>query len=414
MITRQLSHLVFVLVLVLLTASSAFALLPSEVAVVANRFVEESVDLARYYMQQRGIPSENLIKIDTVAKESCSRKRYDKDIAQPVRRALAKMKNIRALVTIYGVPLKVAAPELSRGEKKHIKKLHEQKKLLREQLKADEHQLAAEQKIIKAKISALDGEIKEIKKANYSAAVDSELSLVLAPEYDLKFWQSNPYFIGFAGQAVPIAKGSVLFVSRLDGSSVALVKRVIDDSLFAEKNGLSGSAYFDARWKKAKADKKLTGYALYDNSIHLAAQNVRKQALLPVVLDEQQSLFQPGSALDAALYCGWYSLGHYVDAFDWRRGAVGYHIASSECATLRGGSSQVWVKKMLEDGVAAAIGPVAEPYVQSFPIPELFFYYLTDGYYTLAEAYYLSLPYLSWRMVLIGDPLYRPFKQRSK
>ncbi len=65
---------------------------------------------------------------------------------------------------------------------------------------------------------------------------------------------------------------------------------------------------------------------------------------------------------------------------------------------------------MLEDGVAATLGPVDEPYAQAFPPPEVFFTLLLDGSYTLAEAYSLSLPFLSWQMVLIGDPLYRPFK----
>jgi uncharacterized protein (TIGR03790 family) len=128
-----------------------------------------------------------------------------------------------------------------------------------------------------------------------------------------------------------------------------------------------------------------------------------------VHLDQNKELFQPGEAHYAALYCGWYSLGKYVDAFDWQRGAVGYHIASSEATTLKNPASQVWCKRMLEDGVAATIGPVAEPYVQGFPLPDLFFGYLLDGYYTLVESYFLSLPYLSWQMILIGDPLYRPF-----
>ncbi len=64
-------------------------------------------------------------------------------------------------------------------------------------------------------------------------------------------------------------------------------------------------------------------------------------------------------------------------------GAVGYHIASGECGTLRAGSSQAWCKRMLEDGVAATLGPVGEPYVQAFPPPEIFFALLLDGSYTL-------------------------------
>jgi uncharacterized protein (TIGR03790 family) len=65
---------------------------------------------------------------------------------------------------------------------------------------------------------------------------------------------------------------------------------------------------------------------------------------------------------------------------------------------------------MLEEGVAATIGPVYEPYVQAFPLPDLFFSKLTEGYLTLGEVYLISLPFLSWQMVLVGDPLYLPFK----
>jgi uncharacterized protein (TIGR03790 family) len=101
-----------------------------------------------------------------------------------------------------------------------------------------------------------------------------------------------------------------------------------------------------------------------------------------------------------------------VDAFKWRKGAVGYHIASSECATLKG-NSRVWCKRMLEEGVAATLGPVEEPYVQSFPVPEIFFAFLLDGYYTLAEAYLLANPFWSWKMVLLGDPIYKPFEDEK-
>jgi uncharacterized protein (TIGR03790 family) len=65
---------------------------------------------------------------------------------------------------------------------------------------------------------------------------------------------------------------------------------------------------------------------------------------------------------------------------------------------------------LLEKGAAATVGPVSEPYLQAFPVPEVFFGLLVGGRVTLAECYALSIPFLSWQMVLIGDPLYRPFK----
>jgi uncharacterized protein (TIGR03790 family) len=179
--------------------------------------------------------------------------------------------------------------------------------------------------------------------------------------------------------------------------------------LVVENSGLSGKAYFDARWPE-KADKNPNPYQIYDRAIHNTADILRKSNKMPVVLDEQERLFQPGEAPDAALYCGWYSLAKYVDAFRWAKGAVGFHVASAECTTLKNSTSRVWCKSMLEKGVAATVGPVAEPYLQSFPTPEVFFACLVDGRLALAECYALANPFWSWQMVLIGDPLYRPFK----
>ena len=243
------------------------------------------------------------------------------------------------------------------------------------------------------------------------ASVDSELSLVRIENHPVADWIPNPYFIQFQKQKTVYQKGQVLMVARLDGQDADTVKRVITDSLVIEKKGLTGTAYFDARWPQPEDTTHLAGYTLYDNAIHQAAKVTEK--VIPVVLNEEDALFQQGEAPHAALYCGWYSLSQYVDAFDWQQGAVAYHIASGECTTLKKKGSQVWCKRLLEDGVAATIGPVGEPYVQAFPFPQVFFGLLLDGDFTLAEAYYLSLPFISWKMVLIGDPLYQPFRQRG-
>ena len=250
-----------------------------------------------------------------------------------------------------------------------------------------------------------------LSRGNALASVDSELMLVMVEDYPTAGWVTNPYFIGTMDKTLVVPKDDVLMVSRLGGPSAEIVRRISKDTLEAEKKGLSGKAYFDARWSKPKdGQKKLSGYKFYDQAIHRAAFNVEKSGRMPIALEYTEKLFQPGQAPDAALYCGWYSLSQYVNAFTWKPGAVGYHIASSECTTLKKEGSQVWCKRLLEEGVAATIGPVDEPYVNGFPLPDVFFGFLVDGYLTLAECYLISLPYLSWKMVLIGDPLYRPFK----
>lgn len=388
------------------------ALEPGEILIVANQKAEKGVELAHYYAQERHIPDANLLLLNLPVKETCSRDVYEQQIAAPVRAFLSTIKpawRIRCLVLMYGLPLKVAPPS-NPVEDESTKALKARERALK---KLTENQTGKESP---ASPSVLAEELEDIRKrlnelkvsTDLWASVDSELSVVRAAEAPLGGWIENPFYVGFKNPSVSIAKKAVLMVSRLDGPSAASVKRIIDDSIYAEKSGLSGTAYFDARWPMGDTSAK-SGYQVYDQSIHRAAQRVEKSGRMPVVLDDAAALFQPGQCPDAALYCGWYSLATYVDAFTWRRGAVGFHIASSECTTLKKENSQVWCKRMLEKGVCATVGPIGEPYVQAFPMPELFFGFLTEGVLSLAECYMVSLPFLSWKMVLIGDPLYRPF-----
>lgn len=352
----------------------ANALQPEEILVVANRNANHSTVLAKYYMQKRAVPERNFISLNVNDSEHCSRDDYDKMVAAPIRKFLkenaSNTTRIRCLVLLYGLPLKIFSFSDSHRNKN-------------------------------------DGSNPQI--TSPAASLDSEIALILANDYPLEGWVLNPYYAGFQNRNFSIKKEDVLMVSRLDGPSENIVRKIIDDSIYAEKNGLKGTAYFDARWPQPHTSK-LSGYELYDNSIHRAALRVRKTSL-GVVVNDSYELFRPKECPDAALYCGWYSLSNYVDAFTWNRGAVGYHIASGECVTLKRKNSRAWCKMMLEKGVSATIGPVGEPFVQAFPMPELFFGFLVEGYLTLAECYLVSTPFFSWKMLLIGDPLYRPFAQ---
>ncbi len=380
----------------------AFALSPDEVLVLANRNAGSSKGLAAWYMKKRGIPKENLQLVFVTDKESCSREDYVKKIVPPVRRALEKNRKINAIVTIYGMPLKISPPGMTKSEQAQMDRLEAEKKKFND-LEEKNGQLSEDDK---KQLDRANKRISQLKTTTDKAAsLDSELMLVKKKDYNLNFWLPNPFFLPWQSQKTAIDKAEVIMVSRLDGAAPDIVKRIVNDSMEAENRGLSGTAYFDARWKDP-GKKKVSGYGLYDKSIHNAAGRLKK-AGLNVVLDDKQELFQPGDCPNTALYCGWYSLANYVDAFTWEKGSVGYHIASSECATLKSKSSNVWCKKMLDKGVAATIGPVGEPYVQSFPLPEIFFDFLIKERLTLAESYLVSLPYLSWKQVLVGDPLYR-------
>lgn len=391
----------------LLCPAVGLALEPDEVLVVANARAKDSLALAEYYMQRRKIPLDHLVRIGANWKEHCSRQEYNDDIRDPVRKALARLDKehrIRCLVVMYGVPLAIRSLD-PQDNQQQLQRKERLQLLGKEEAGASGQRLVA----ILAERRQVEQELAQGERMDSRAAVDSELALVLAGDYPLEGWLPNPYYLGFRQQQTLLKRDAVLMVSRLDGPDPYTVRRLIDDALLVEKEGLKGRAYFDARWPKP-AEKKLDGYALYDASLHAAAEHIRAGGRMDARLDARGELFQAGDCPDAALYCGWYSLGRYVDAFTWARGAIGYHIASSECATLKQKDSQVWCKRMLEDGAAATLGPVYEPYVQAFPPPDLFFATLLDGYLSLAESYLVSLPYLSWQMVLIGDPLYQPFK----
>ena len=268
------------------------------------------------------------------------------------------------------------------------------------------------------KISGLLGAIRwidqqrELLKANEThASFDSELSLLHWGDYPLFRWMPNLMHYRHEGQAATDL--DTLMVSRLEAPTFELAKKLVDTAIATEKTGLTGKVYLDARGMKfdPKVDKP-GSYGTYDQSLRDLAERLEKHTELEVVLDDQAKLFQQRDCPDAALYCGWYSLAKYVDAFDWRPGAVGYHLASSEATTLRTPGGKVWCNAMLEDGICATLGPVHEPYLASFPLPDDFFSLLLTGRYTLAEVYYRSKPFGSWAMVLVGDPLYNPFKNK--
>ncbi len=245
------------------------------------------------------------------------------------------------------------------------------------------------------------------------AAVDSEVSLCLAEPYQKAQWLPNPFLPRYDG--LPFIDGlrrQTLKVARLDGPTPEIAKRLVDDALAAEAQGLEGTFYIDARG--LSGDANTNAYVHFDNQLRQLYEIIRRRSTFPVVLDNQAALFPAGSGLPAALYVGWYSLAKYVDAFHWQRGAVAYHVASAECTTLRHQKSTVWCKRLLEEGVAATLGPVAEPYLHSFPPPEEFFPLLLSGQLPLLEVYFQTIPHLSWRQIFIGDPLYNPFRNRPQ
>ena len=512
-----------VFLLTFILANAVLALEPTQILVIANSDVNESLRLAEYYCSKRAVPSQNILKIPLgeSLSEQITRQKYDDILAAAVKKELTQNRQpgqIKCLLTVYGVPIKVGSASpvkdanelvlklsniLSMKEEKFKNAYHQLNQLGREELTnpqdltqtesvedilkhltddikgavkrieyieqkdtrekqyddfvellklfygpanaqqqakqlpqisfrlsiseknelyknslvlqmAEQEKWPIDKKIetdfysavetiggLTNVISSLKADIARCRGAETAASVDSELSMVLFDDYDLYRWQKNQL------QNMPLWLPSrTLMVSRLDGPSVQIAAGLVDKAIQAEKNGLSGNAYIDTRGLNITTQPAPYSFEFFDKNLHSLAVMLKKRTSMKVVVENTESLFAPGSCPQTAIYCGWYSVRKYIDAFDFVPGAVGFHIASFEAANLRNAASANWCPAMLVDGITATLGPVDEPYLHSFPEPDKFFAELLNGK-CLVEAFYRTKPFNSWQLVLIGDPLYR-------
>ncbi|HWE03948.1 MAG TPA: TIGR03790 family protein [Tepidisphaeraceae bacterium] len=239
--------------------------------------------------------------------------------------------------------------------------------------------------------------------AESESAFDSELSLLWWPPYPRARWALNPLNFHYAGRmALP---SHTLMVMRLDGPSEQSVHDLIAASIKVENEGLRGEVVLDARGKSPTEP-----YGQYDQTIRNLADLLQTRTKLKVVLDNKESLMKADSEKDIAVYCGWYSLRNYVAPGEFSQGAVGFHIASFEMMSLHDSKERGWCYNLLKAGVVGTLGPVYEPYLQSFPPADEFFPLLMTGKIPLADVYWKTTPWTSWMQCCVGDPLYTPFK----
>ena len=421
-------------VLLVLVAAPAFALSPNELILIVNKNQPDSAALANHYAKVRSVPGENIVTLDLPKDESISRGDYDTKLVAPLRAALKDRKDkVRCLVCMYGVPLRVGNQEPTKDEKDELAKLAPPIKEIEEALKKARDEITVLEKATKADPTGVFAAAKAAREnavktlvakqgplhrrrdalnhGESTAAVDSELMMLWWDTYELRRWQINLNYWQISA-AERVGKPPILLACRLDGPDAKTVTRMIDDAMEVEKTGLKGKVYVDARGigLDGKGDPRGTGYGGYDQSMREMAALLKDAGKMDVILDDKEPVFAPHTCPDAALYCGWYSHAKFVDSATFAKGAVAWHLASSEAVSLRGTGVPYWCPNLLTKGACATLGPVAEPYTVGFPKPAEFFGFLATGQYTLAECYGKTVYFTSWMGTLIGDPLYNPFK----
>ena len=362
--------------------------------VLANRRLPESLELAHHYMQARGIPEEHLCALDLPAGETIMRGVYEVRLRDPLLAFLRERKlieqvrrpadsvrrhesewqtlssSVRYLVSMYGVPVRIADTRWRVGE------------------------------LIANRIRRFD--LKD------AAAVDSELSLLLTAAYPLRGPYPNPLFNQMNEADAPASL--VLIAARLDGPDTLTVRRMMDDAFSAEQHGLGGWAYLDRRGIKEGS------YALGDFWLAEAAERLAREGY-DVIEDAAEPVWGTAFPMEhAAIYLGWYNehvTGPFLrPGFRFQPGAVAYHIHSSSAAILRT-DSEYWAGPLLAAGAAATMGCVGEPLLNMTPCPSVFMDRLCRGL-TFGESAYLAQPALSWQVTVVGDPLYRPFRRSAE
>lgn len=421
----------------LVACLQANALEPKDVYLLVNKNMPESREVAEHYCQKRGVPVENIISLDLPKTEDISRDEYSAKIVAPIREALTdKKEKAKVLLSIYGVPLRVGPQLPNAAEQEEIKKLDPQIRDLQAAVAQWQAVVATQDAFKKTvplilsmptpndnrrqlltsqqELNAVNIRRGQLNYPESQACVDSELMMLWWDNYDLRRFRVNAMHWQIPAKAREGNPPQVM-TCRLDGPSVAVVKRLVDDAIAVEKKGLDGKVYVDARGIRFNPkNEDGYGYAGYDESMREMAALLEKEGKMTVVLDDKGELFKPDSCPDCALYCGWYSLANFVDCCRFVPGAVAWHLASSEAVSLRQPNTKYWCKNQLEKGAAATLGPVAEPYTIGFPKPAEFFGFLATGKYTLVEAYSRTVLMTSWMTVLVGDPLYNPFAKNPR
>jgi uncharacterized protein (TIGR03790 family) len=384
-------------------AAFALALAPllaraggDEVVVIYNSRLPESKAVAGYYARARQVPENQVFGFALTTNEEMSRLEYRDTLQTPLARKLEADKlwqfgsfpnaatngrpglvirrvaasKIRYAVLCYGVPLKIAAdPDLSEPVNTNLPPEFQRNE----------------------------------------AAVDSELARLPLIEMRLPLsgpFQNWAYGVTNTGWLNPT--NGILLVARLDGPTADIARGLVDKALQAERDGLWGRGYFDARG----LTQSQTNYWLGDEWI-LAAAQVSRALGFETVVDNTPDLFPASFPMSQiALYAGWYadsaSGPFQLPKVDFMPGAFAYHLHSFSAATLRSAGER-WCGPFVAKGATCTMGCVYEPYLSLTPNVAMFLERFTIGQFTFGEAAWASQPALSWQTTVVGDPLYRPF-----
>jgi len=332
----------------------------AQVLLVGNRNSAESREIVDYYRPRRSVPQANVCWLSTSTDEEIDWNAYRNGIEMPVTECLKKtglQEKVLYMALTLGLPLKISGSGGAAGTQ---------------------------------------------------GSVDSELGLLYSKlkgaVYDRAGPVRNPFF-GVRDAPFRHPQFPIYLVTRLAANDVADVKAMIDRALAARNQGIfvidagPGGVGEGNGWLRTA-------------SLLLPPTRVKLDMSAKTLYGEKGVIgYAAWGSNDGSRHQRWLR-------FQWLPGAIATEFVSTNARTLTrppgdwnisgatkfAGTSQSLSADLIHEGATGASGNVYEPYLQACARPE----YVLPAYFdgrTLAESFYMGLPYLSWMGVILGDPL---------
>lgn len=365
------------------TASEVFVIYNSSYSTDSDSdSVQDSLELANYYRDTRSIPSGNVAGVAMPTTEAISRSDYNTYVKAGIEAAITNAgvaDTIKYLVLVKGVPLKIQ----------------------------DTSGVATNY-------------------SNYSgnyASVDSSLTLlyqsynntghVYNPYYNLDATRSLTYrfkpntFIdtGYGGDT-PTETTLKYLVTRLDGYTVADVKGMIDRAYNADTSGNGYyvvDGYNTTGWSYLEGSGTTSILSGMSKNFHPSPYSVGSSSITSA----------PGSVIG---YTSYGTYGSFTNdfyntlSFSYLNGAVANTYESFSGYSMRSiptsFTNHSQIASFIHAGGTGGMGTVYEPYSDSLGRESIWMPAYAAGY-TWADAAYMSLRFLDWQTVVLGDPLMR-------
>ncbi len=347
------------------------------VLLVVNARVAASGELAEEYRRLRAVPEAQVVTVDVAVDATIAREAFDRDIAAPIARWLADngaTDRITFIVLMPGLPLRVGGT---------------------------------------------------VGRDGTSASVDSEVALLYRQMTGAVVPRAgrvpNPYFtpdaIGATPRPFDRRTYDIYLVTRLDGSTTAATRALLARG---QQRASGWQFVVDGR----AADRSGAERRWLADVPSRLADVAPLRAGLATVLDETAAVATADRDLT-----GYYSWGSNdtrtrTPPVSFGAAAVAASFMSADARTLKSpppdwipgrwdrrdsfhaGGPEALAVDWLDAGLTGLGAMVGEPYLDAAFRPATLFEAWARGY-TLAESFYMAMPFLSWQAVVFGDPLAR-------